>query len=90
MFRTQLTNMLLKAPAGATKISLGAMSEVDPKEYAISDRAVLCDSRGQHAIFAADATYISTVTGKRSTNSLRHQRFKRSATLLGACSRVIP
>lgn len=63
VFRTQLTNMLLKASAGATKIPLGAMSEVDAKEYAISDRSVLCDSRGQHAIMAADATYINTVTG---------------------------
>src|SRR5262245_32880050 len=62
MFRLQLTNRLLSAPAGTTKINVGALNS-DNTDYLLSDRTILCSVRGRHAVIAADAAYISSVAG---------------------------
>ena len=60
-FRLQLTISLLSAsPSG--KFSFGTLTD-DHKDYVLSNGAILCDVRGTHAVVAADATYITTVTG---------------------------
>src|SRR5262245_25598897 len=61
IIRGALTTQLLAATPTTKKLTLGTLGAGD-HDYALSNTLVLCRSRGKHAIVAADASYLGTVT----------------------------
>jgi hypothetical protein len=62
--RRELTNQLLAVRDVQAKLSLGGLAAAsNGADYTLSNQMVLCNSRGDHAVIAADANYIDTVTG---------------------------
>ncbi len=61
IIRGALTTQLLTANPAIKKITLGTLG-AGGHEYTLSNALVLCRSRGKHAIIAADASYLGTVT----------------------------
>jgi hypothetical protein len=61
--RRELTNQLLTMRDTQTELSLGGLAPGSAgADYMLSNQIVLCNSRGDHAVVAADANYINTVT----------------------------
>lgn len=58
--RRALTDQLLTMTDPSKKLSLGALKDSD---YQLSNEAILCRSRGDHAVVVADAAYLETATG---------------------------
>jgi len=64
IIRGALTTQLLAASQTTPiikKITLGTLS-AEGHDYSLSNAFVLCRSRGKHAIIAADASYLGTIT----------------------------
>ena len=61
IIRGALTTQLLTASPTTQKLTLGTLT-AGGHEYVLSNALVLCRSRGKHAVIAADASYLGTVT----------------------------